>query len=429
MSVSSSDFYRKITALEEARKDGIVNLAAKGVQISPNSSIPAVMGGIEAIAQGGNTTTINVNTSGDRIIYAAELPNTTFKLYNSDNILVQTLTNDASVGGPVAFTVSANDTYTVKAYDNSNTELWTSTITVSQIGQHFCKSGKAINDYTWEELQKISTGNYGSYMFKCDGTEYKQTNFMNKGATSDYAKAYLVDITDEGYLMFSYLKFNTTYKHWDSAPTNINGISWIGSKIRTNCLKVGDVQYIYQPSVTASTSGTYYKYNKVDKIFEQVVLPDDYVNTEKYYTRTVIATEGAFLTSLKAQLGNDSNGNQIMPRQRTIKTWGGCGQGITASSDTTVIETVDLMWLPSDSEIFGDSERTNNISKWALEGRTYKAFEKYREKMFYFGGGNGRWLRSPYVSSGSYFCCWNSNGYVYNYTASPTYCAPVCFCI
>ena len=437
MAISANEFYKKILKLETTRQNGITALAGKGVNLSENASLPAIIGGIEAIqtTKQPTPTQITLNTTGSRIIYTAELPNIKITLKNASGDVVANQTTNTSTGGVVSFTVSADGVYTLVATNSADEEIWTNTINIDGVGQYKCPVGKALNDYTWEEIQKyISTYGYGKYMFRINGTEYKQTNFMSKGETSKYSRAYLVHQAENGRLVFMFRDFNTTYKHTSSNTTNINGISWMGSAIRTNCLEVGDIQYTYVPSVSATTSGEYYVYNVDTATFEQVSLPTDYVAKTKYYTRTVIATEGAVLTSLKAQLGLDSNGQQIMPLKVDKYTWTGYGGNTTsetlAKEDDTLIKTTDYIFLPSDSEIWGKDNRFVNYSKYLLEGEQFLAFKNYREDVFRFSGSSNtayRWLRSPYLAGGTYFCYWNTNGGLNNYSANSTYCAPFCF--
>ena len=428
MSISGSDYYRKIMALETTRQNGITALAKQGVVLSENASLPSIIGGIEAINKSsGSQVTNTFNITGSRIIYAAELPNVTFTLKDEFGDIVSSQTTPSTNGGIVAFTVTIDGVYTIVALNSNLEEIWTNTVTVNGVGQYKCYSSKSVNDYTWEELRTISANAYGGYMFKVDGQDYKQTNFMAKGATSQASRAYLVDVSDDGYLGFMFTRFNTTYKHHTSSSTNINGISWLGSTIRTNCLAVGDIQYIYDPTVKEGTAGDYYKYNTDTESFEQVLLPDDFSSTTKYYTRVVIETEGAVLTSLKEQLGLDSDGEQIMPRKIDVMTWGGYGAGITASSDTTIIKTQDYIFLPSDSQIFGHKNRSQSYSKYAHEGRQFVAFEEYRENNYRWSNSNSSWLRSPYASGSPNFCYWYYSGYVnYSYANAANY-TPFCF--
>ena len=420
MAISSSNFFKRLNNLETARKNAITALAGKGVDLPESASFPAIVGAIEAIPEKeGHTSSVIINTSGQRFITVAELPNTTFSLYDEDGQLLDRQTTNTEYGGVVVFSVVVDGVYNVVAENAENVEMWTNSVEINGVGQYNCKTAKSLNDYTWPELKTISENAYGEYMFECDGLEYKQTNFMSKGATSDYSKAYLVDITDEGHLLFSFLKYNTSYKHYDSSPSNINGISWVGSSIRTNCLEAGEAQYIFDLNVTAETTGTYYVYDTDTNTFVQVSLPEDYDPTTKYYTRKVIEADGAFIASIKEQVG-------VPLRKMKIKTWGGYGAGKT-SSDNTIIETQDYAWLPSDSNIFGHKDRWGAYSKFELEGRQFKAFEKYRERIFW--GSSHRWLRSPYLNFSNSFCYWYYIGYVTNHTASNSYCAPVCFCL
>ena len=48
------------------------------------------------------------------------------------------------------------------------------------------------------------------------------------------------------------------YKPWNDSSSNANGISWVGSLIRTNCVKANEDYYTFDKTVTSTTEGTYY---------------------------------------------------------------------------------------------------------------------------------------------------------------------------
>ena len=436
MTMTASQLFKVTSILETARQDGVKNLKAKGITIPDSSSIPAIIGNINNITGQTIINTTELKATGDRIITAADLPNTTFTLYKDDSLL-QTLTN-ADEAYVVAFSVTDDGEYIIKATRDSE-EKWQNSINVQGVGQYKCTmkyynevTKSAIGNYiptykslkyTWEELQEISEAGFGEYVFEFDGFEYMQTNFMAKGATSEYSRAYLVHIDEENNLIFCYYNFNSTYKMFNTSGTNSNGISWMGCIPRTNSLPAGATQYIYDWTVTDSTNGTYYKYEIEASTFVPVLLPDEYNNETKYYKKTEIAEDGVFLASLKEQLGT------VSPRLKNIKTWQGCGAGVTVSTDDLILTTQDYMWLPSDSNIFGDTKRFDDYSKFWLEGETFKAFKNYNEILFRFSS-SARWLRSPSVSSSSYsFCYWSNNGYSSSTNMTTSFFVPLCFSI
>ena len=197
----------------------------------------------------------------------------------------------------------------------------------------------------------------------------------------------------------------------------------MGSLIRKNCLEVGDTQYIFDRTVTDSTIGIYYTFNNDTKQFEEVNLDgSNFDSTIKYYYKSEALTQdGSFIGSIK---------NFIDPKPVLNRTWSGYGGAVNSSTiakaDTTIIETIEKVWLPSDSQIFGDNHRSKEYSKYQYEGNTFEAFKEYFEDMF---AGSDRWLRSPYLSNSYCFCYWYSNGYVNSNHASHTNSAPLCFSI
>lgn len=108
-------------------------------------------------------------------ITTAELPNTTIELSFGGSV-VSTKTTDATTGGKVSFNVNDSGTYTIRALDSNNTELWTNTVTVSDNGEYIVKSGKALSSYTFAEWHTILQGGYFSIMFSLkDSFTYSQS--------------------------------------------------------------------------------------------------------------------------------------------------------------------------------------------------------------------------------------------------------------
>ena len=108
-------------------------------------------------------------------ITTAELPNTTIELSFGGSV-VSTKTTDATTGGKVSFNVNDSGTYTIRALDSNNTQLWTNTVTVSDNGEYIVKSGKALSSYTFAEWHTILQGGYFSIMFNLkDSFIYSQS--------------------------------------------------------------------------------------------------------------------------------------------------------------------------------------------------------------------------------------------------------------
>lgn len=112
-------------------------------------------------------------------ITTAELPNTTINLSFAGSI-IQTKTTDSTIGSKVSFDVAETGTYTITAL-NGDTQLWTNTVVVDNIGEYIVKSGKALNDYTTDEMHTALQGGYFSIMFslKDTFTLVKSGNILN----------------------------------------------------------------------------------------------------------------------------------------------------------------------------------------------------------------------------------------------------------
>lgn len=406
---TQQDVFNKLQQIKSA-------IIAKGgtiTQANINVSLPELVAGVQSIPEGGGGASI--------AIIAAELADTTLALYTSEGTLVSSESTGAG-GGIVEFEVSKAGTYTVKATKN-NTELWTNIITVSEIGVYNCKTGKALNDYTWAEINTAGSGGYAEYMWSAG--DYKDLSSFMGQSSSTYTRAVILgfnhddkaDGTGKASITFKIPYTSSAYKHRDANGSN--GISWVGSLIRQNALKSGESYYLYDDTVTSSTSGTYYKYNSETDTFDEVTLPGAFDSNTKYYTKTTLSADGAFIAGLPTDLVS-------CIKQVTKKTWTGY-IGTSSNSDETIIKTKDWLFLLSDGEVFGNDNRYATYSKYSQEGAQYDYFKEYAENKLRYG--NYQWLRSPYASNGSIFCIWTNNGYVYNSTANYTYRVALCFCI
>lgn len=110
MAIKSSEFYKKLETLEAARQTGITNLRAKGLDVSDLASIPNVVSKIGDIPSGGSTTVLQ--TFGNKIIYAANLPDTYIHLIKDGQIIDKKKTPDVT-GGVVDFVVTDDGEYKI----------------------------------------------------------------------------------------------------------------------------------------------------------------------------------------------------------------------------------------------------------------------------------------------------------------------------
>ena len=416
MSVQSSDFYNKLSRLETARQTGITNLGIKGITVAAGTSIPTIMARILTIPTTSITTIQqNLSTNGDAIIVAAELPGVTLTLKDASSNVLASQTTDATYGSAVAFALnsSAQATYTIVATDSNSNELWINTIEVNGIGVYNCKSGKAFANYTAAEVNTAAKNHYAQYMWSVGDTR----NITTIGASKQWViGAFEHDDKASGggkagitMIMQSYT--GSTYKHYNS---NVNNIGWEGSLIRQNGLKLGDVYYTRETGLTSSSEGTYYAFDTTNNEWVAKELPGDWDSTEVYYSQNIATADGAFITGLSDWA------SYMVP---VIKKTADAGSGYKK-----IIHSTDNVFLLSDGEVFGNSDRYTTVSKFALEGDQYDYFKnKYTDKKIRLG--TFWWLRSPYSGNATHFCCVFSEGCVYTSTASTTYYARLAFCL
>lgn len=202
-------------------------------------------------------------------ITTAELPNTTIELSFGGSV-VSTKTTDATTGGKVSFNVNDSGTYTIRALDSNDTQLWTNTVTVSDNGEYIVKSGKALSSYTFAEWHTILQGGYFSIMFSLkDSFTYSQS-----GNTLHNHKFFVEKITQVGGKEIVDFRMANKYS---GGTYNIN--PYMG--------------YITSASAGSWTAGRYsyggYKYSAMrqrmmaqgDEVYSQAtgILPDDYSGT------------------------------------------------------------------------------------------------------------------------------------------------------
>ena len=359
---------------------------------------------------------IVVNVSGGGASYkirTAELPNTTIKLYNESSTLLDTKTTDATLGGYVIFDIETSGTYTINAYDSNETLLWTNTVIVTDIGLYNCKTGKAFADYAPAEVNTASKNHYAKYMWSVGDSRNITTLGSSKNwVIMGFEHDNLSDGSGKaGITMGMHSYTDSSYKHNN---TNDNKIGWEGSLIRQNCLKSGDVYYTIDTTVTSETIGTYYVYNSTTNVWDTKTLPTDYNASDKYYTITTLASDGAFVSGIP-----DWNSYFV----QVLKETADAGMGYSK-----IIKSKDTVFLFSDVEVFGNSNRYSRYSQYELEGIQYDYFKND------FSDGKVRpgsacWLRSPYSGSATGFCYIGNGGYVDNGYASGAGYARLGFCL
>lgn len=420
---TSSEFYNRLNIMEATRIAGINNLKGKGIDIGDNASIPSIMAQIPNI----DSSPIDINeivVEGNSVIITAELADTVIEL-RKDNVLLETK-NTGIDGGAVSFVVTEYGEYEVKAIKDS-VDLWTNAIEVNSVGVFNCKAGKSLRDYTFAEIKEAGTKDFAKYMWSV-GNEIKLPSFM--GSETDAVTVFVIagfNIKEKvgggfGITFMQKGQTSATYQYWSDSNTNSNGVSFEGSLFRQNMLRAGQFYYVYDRTVTSSTSGAFYTWDNDNKLWLEKTLPADFVANTKYYVRNTKTEDGAFWEGLPEDI-------KPLISQVKNKTWSGYGGTVTnsttANADNTIIETKDWLFMPSDSEVFGDSERINNYSKYALEGEQFPYFNKYQEGRLQRSSNS--WTRSPSLSTSISACSWGSSGYVYYSSTNSSSRVVLCF--
>lgn len=489
MSIASE--IQRIIGGKSSLKTGLNAILPTGHKITDSETIDEYSSHLQHIqtgSGGGETSIIDVTINGSSAIICAELPNTKLKLYNSAETLLDTKITDATKGGVVTFSVSANGTYTIKAFSSDDTELWTNTITISEVGTYNVKTGKALNDYTWAEINTASTQGYARFMWSLgDYKTLEQTGsilnnyqFIIIGFRHDILAS---DGTTKAGITFKMKKYYTgstyninpkIYLNGSSTYRNTGGLR--SSLMRQRFQAQGEECYSQASSITAEllASGLTYADGTNCPLYSYDEATDTYsvATSETFNTSKVYHIKGCYKSIGQIEeadfvvgkhLTYSSNGyeipsawvsgttyyciyptlqedgafynalSSIIQYIKPVKKTQTCG-----NAKTNLCTTVEKIWMLCAEEIWGENRTTQSdqgstmtgagFSNGAGEGNMYDYFKDFR-----FGkiasASSYWWTRSPYTASNY---CWNnvSNfGYIYNYIVYTTYCVCPCFCI
>ena len=111
MAITSSEFYKKLETLENARQTGIQNLQDQNIDISELASIPDIVNRIPDLHLNPSYPQVTI-TGGDKIILAGDLPNTYIHLIK-DGTLVETKQTPETTGALVSFSITDTGNYFV----------------------------------------------------------------------------------------------------------------------------------------------------------------------------------------------------------------------------------------------------------------------------------------------------------------------------
>ncbi len=442
---------------------------------------------IETGSGGGGTTNIEVSINGSSAIMVAELPNVSLSIKNSAGVVLDTK-NTGSAGGVVIFSVSSNGTYTVTATDSYGTELWTNDIVIDGVGTYNCKTGKALNDYTWAEINTASVGGYAKYMwsvgdgktFVSTGSIFNNYEFIIIGfghdtlASDGVSKAGISFMMKKYYSGSSYNINLKLYLNGSSTYRNVGG--YRSSLMRQRSLPQGSEIYSQASGVTADllasgfryADGTIcplYSYNESTDTYTEATgetfstskvyhikgyykslgtieeadfvegkhfiystsgytVPSTWVSGTTYYIIYQTLQEDGVFYSALSEIMQ-----YIKPVQKTQST---------GNSTTTLCTTTEKVWHLAVEEVLGinrnskldsgNSGTSANAYNAQDEGSIYDYFKnEYQHGKIALG--NTWWTRSPYTNN---LNSWNSvyyYGYIINHYVSITYYVRPCFCI
>ena len=202
---------------------------------------------------------------GSYKITTAELPNTTINLSFGGQV-IDTATTPATTGGKVSFEVSETGTYTITALSGS-TELWTNSVVVDNIGEFVVKSGKALANYTIEEMHTILQGAYFSTMFSlkdtftlsASGNILNNHKFFVEKITQENGKE-IVDFRMANQYSGGTYSINPTYYYlssssatsWSNSYSSNGGYKY--SAMRQTMMKQGEAVYSQATSIKPDDS-------------------------------------------------------------------------------------------------------------------------------------------------------------------------------
>lgn len=489
MSIASE--IQRIIGGKSSLKTGLNAILPTGHKITDSETIDEYSSHLQHIqtgSGGGETSTIDVTINGSSAIICAELPNTKLKLYNSAETLLDTKITDATKGGVVTFSVSANGTYTIKAFSSDDTELWTNTITISEVGTYNVKTGKALNDYTWAEINTASTQGYARFMWSLGdyktleqtGSTLNNYQFIIIGFRHDILAS---DGTTKAGITFKMKKYYTgssyninpkIYLNGSSTYRNTGGLR--SSLMRQRFQAQGEECYSQASSITAEllASGLIYADGTNCPLYSYDEATDTYsvATSETFNTSKVYHIKGCYKSIGQIEeadfvvgkhLTYSSNGyeipsawvsgttyyciyptlqedgafynalSSIIQYIKPVKKTQTCG-----NAKTNLCTTIEKVWMLCAEEIWGENRTTQSdqgstmtgagFYNGAGEGNMYDYFKDFR-----FGkiasASSYWWTRSPYAHNYSYWNNVSNHGSIINPIVTTTNYVCPCFCI
>ena len=357
------------------------------------------------LVAGIQTIPINIIQGTNYSVLTAETQNTTFTLSQNGQI-IDTKTNDSTVGGVVIFTPSSAGTYTLTATQNG-TQKWTKEFTIATVGEMIVKTPIALNDYSEDEINLAAKNHYAKYMWNV--FDWKDSeSFMGKTDTQ-YKRRYILgfetkELADGSGMCGIEWIFTHTPSDYRYDSGLQNGVSWEGSEARTRCLPTGIDYYRYDNTVTAETAGTYYTYDYTLNTWLEHTLPDEYMDTADYYAKMTTTQDGVIWNGVPTSLRNTIVSVKIPTWRGFVKANGSLNREQKAAENANII-SIDKLYLPCGQDLFGDRPDRYEFNYYG-----YNKNEGMKLPMpnnYWTIYGNGVYgLRSPSVYDRSSACCW-----------------------
>lgn len=423
------------------------------------------------------------------VIETAELPNVSLSIKDSAGTIIETRNTGAN-GGVVSFNVSNYDTYTITATATNGVELWNNNVIVDKFGLYACKTGKALNSYTWEEINTASVGGYAKYMWSVGdsktyvstGSIFNNYEFLIIGfghdtlASDGVSKAGITFMMKKYYSGSSYninLKF---YLNGSSTYKNIGG--YRSSLMRQRSLPQGSEIYSQASGVTADLLASGFKYADGTScpLYSYNERTDTYTEatSETFSTSKVYHIKGYYKELGQIEAADfvkgkyfiySTNGYTVPSAWTSGQTYYAIYQTLqedgvfynalseivqyikpikktqsTGNKQTSLCTTEEKIWHLAAEEVHGINKDTKllsgyvgaNISAYnaAGEGLIYDYFKnKYELTKIAFGAGANWWLRSFYTSSDNACIYISSSGYLSAPNVSSENRIRPCFCI
>lgn len=158
---SLNDIYAELKGIERS----IINKGGEIIKANSSPSLSELRRGIDSINTEAKIKYFTSNSP--KHIITAELPGLTLNLRNSEGEIVDTKPS----GGMVELNTNSIGIHTVEAINDAGEKIWDNEVEIIEDGTYYVKSGKKLNDYTWDEIKQAADGKYAKYMWSIGDTK------------------------------------------------------------------------------------------------------------------------------------------------------------------------------------------------------------------------------------------------------------------